>query len=165
MATTLGTSASPPGSLPIGPSEEEWRRMTKAEREHFLTKVLDALSDPRSAMSEGRPHKKAQTRGLSCMVDELQAKAEQAQTKAEQAQAKAEQAQAKAEQAEATAVAGLREAVLAVLDARGIACPDDARARLLACDDLATLQRWLRGAKTASTAAEAFAAETKLASE
>src|SRR4051812_22700299 len=67
MATTLGTSTSPPGSLPIGPSEEEWRRMTTAERERFLVKVLDALSDPRSAMSEGRPHKKAKTRALDML--------------------------------------------------------------------------------------------------
>jgi Uma2 family endonuclease len=305
MVTTSGTPASPLGSLPIGPTEEEWRRMTEAERTRFLAKVLDALSDPRSAMSEGRPHKKAKTRALDMlslhfkamgrvvylaeemavvypgeevfspdvlavldvpqpeddqrmawvvadegkgldlvlevlhhgnrnkdlvdnveryarldipeyfvydrgqqqihgyrlagakryqrivpqsgryastvlgldlaiqggtlrffqgmaelfgsadligrltgMVEELQAKAE-----------RAEELQAQAERAEADAVAGLREAVLAVLDARGIACPDDARARLLACDDLPTLQSWLRRAKTAGAAAEAFAEE------
>ena len=31
------------------------------ERERFLERVLDALSDPVAAMSEGRPHKKAKT--------------------------------------------------------------------------------------------------------
>jgi Uma2 family endonuclease len=83
---------------------------------------------------------------LTGMVEELEAKADDAAAKAEQAAAKAEQA-----------VTGLRGGVLAALEARGIACPDDARARLMACDDPATLQRWLLRAMTAASAAEALA--------
>jgi Uma2 family endonuclease len=75
---------------------------------------------------------------LTGMVEELEAKAQQAEAKAEQA------------------TAGLREGVLAVLDARGIACPDDARERLMSCDDPSVLQRWLARAKSAGSAAEAF---------
>jgi Uma2 family endonuclease len=67
MATTLGTTATAPRSIPVGPSLEEWRALTPAERESFLVKVLDALSDPRSAMTEGRPHKKAKTRALDLL--------------------------------------------------------------------------------------------------
>ncbi len=41
--------------------------MSSAERERLLVKVLDALSDPRAAMSEGRPHKKVKTRSLDML--------------------------------------------------------------------------------------------------
>src|SRR6185503_1041473 len=67
MATKPSPLASPPRPLPIGPTEEAWRAMTPAERERFLLEVLDALSDPRSAMSEGRPHKKIKTRALDML--------------------------------------------------------------------------------------------------
>ena len=77
---------------------------------------------------------------------------DEAAAKAEQAAAKAEQAAAKAEQA----VTGLRGGVFAALEARGLPCPDDVRARLMQCDDPATLQRWLLRALSASTAAELF---------
>ena len=76
---------------------------------------------------------------LSGMGDELMARDNEAAAKAEQA------------------VNGLRGGVLAALDARGIACPDDARARLRECDDPATLQRWLLRAMTAGSAAETLA--------
>ena len=89
---------------------------------------------------------------LTGMMDELEAKAEQAAAEAEQATAKAEQATAKAEQA----VAAMRATIVALLEARGIACPDDARALLLSCDDLPTLQRWLVRATTADSAVAVF---------
>ncbi len=41
--------------------------MSPAARESFLLDVLDALSDPRDMMSEGRPHKKAKTRALDLL--------------------------------------------------------------------------------------------------
>ncbi|WP_437731780.1 Uma2 family endonuclease [Sorangium sp. So ce1335] len=302
----------PPSSLPIAPTEEAWRAMTPAERERLLVTILDALSDPRSAMAEGRPHYKAKARaidmltlhfgstgrviylaeemavlypgeevfspdilavldvpqpeddprmawvvadegrGLSLvlevlhqgdrnkdlvanveryarlgipeyfvydrlrqqvhgyrlpapdatryqrivpqmgrhasavlgldlavtgerlqffqgmaelfgtadligrlkgMMESLEARAEQAQAQAEQAQAQAAQAQAQAEQA----MAGLREAILATLSLRGIACPDEPRARLLACQEPATLQRWLLRAMSAGSLDEILA--------
>src|SRR5690348_7522760 len=54
-------------SLPVAPTEEVWRAMSAAERQHFLVHVLDVLSDPRAAMSEGRPHKKAKTRSIDML--------------------------------------------------------------------------------------------------
>ncbi|MEO5728137.1 MAG: Uma2 family endonuclease [Byssovorax sp.] len=67
MATKLAAPPSPPRSLPVAPSEEEWRAMSPDERERLLVKILDALSDPRAAMSEGRPHKKVKTRSLDML--------------------------------------------------------------------------------------------------
>ena len=318
MTPKAPTLASLPGSLPIAPSEDEWQKMTPDERERLLEKVLDALSDPRRLMSEGRPHKKAKSRALDLlglhfnavgrviylaeemavmypgeevftpdvlavldvpqpeddlrmawvvadekkgldfvlevlyrgdrnkdlvanveryarlgipeyfiydrarqqihgyrltgpdvkryqrivpqggrysskvlgidmviqggtlrffqgsaelissedligrltgMVEELEAKAQLAEAEIEQAKAETEQAKARAEQAKAEtgqATAGLREAVLAVLGARGIACPDDARERLMSCDDPSLVQRWLARAMSAGSADEVF---------
>lgn len=53
--------------VPIAPTEERWRAMTQPERDRFLEEVLDALSDPAIAMSEGRPHKKAKSRALDML--------------------------------------------------------------------------------------------------
>jgi hypothetical protein len=129
------------GSLPVAPTEAEWRRMTPAERERFVMVACRALSEERSLRDEGKPHEwplDLATQGdpedligrLASLVAELEAKARQA-------------------------VAGLRESVLAVLDARGIACPNEERARLMGCDDPATLRRWLSLARFAGSAAEA----------
>jgi Uma2 family endonuclease len=60
-------SAHPRRPLPIAPTEERWRAMTQAERDRLLEDVLDALSDPQSAMSEGRPHKKAKSKALDML--------------------------------------------------------------------------------------------------
>jgi hypothetical protein len=108
---------------------------------------------------------------LTGMVEELEAKAERAEANAEESAAQAAQATAKAAQATAEveraaakvdrAIVGMRETVLAVLSARGIACPDDARARLMACDDLSTLQRWVARATVASSASEALSPESE----
>jgi Uma2 family endonuclease len=61
--TPTAAPASGPAAI-VAPTAEEWRAMPAAERERFLVRVLDALSDPVAAMSEGRPHKKAKTRAL-----------------------------------------------------------------------------------------------------
>ena len=47
---------------------------------------------------------------------------------------------------------GEARAILTLLDARGIAVSEAVRARILACTDLATLDRWVRRAATARTA-------------
>ena len=49
------------------------------------------------------------------------------------------------------------EAVIAVLDARGLLLDDASRARILACTDTATLDRWITRAATAPTLAAVFA--------
>lgn len=113
-----------------GPTVEEWRAMTAAERVRFQLEVLDALSNPRKAMAEVRL---------------AQAEREQAQQRAEQAAA---------ERAQALAVA--REGIFAVLAGRGVGCPEDARARIASCEDAAALQRWLLRAMSAGSAAEVF---------
>jgi hypothetical protein len=47
---------------------------------------------------------------------------------------------------------GEAKGVLTVLAARGIAVPDELRARILSCSDLAQLDRWLTRAATATSA-------------
>src|SRR5262245_30192073 len=62
------TSADVPLVLPvIAPTEEAWRAMSPAEREALLVRIVDALSDPRVAMTEGRRHKKAKTRAIDAL--------------------------------------------------------------------------------------------------
>jgi hypothetical protein len=46
--------------------------------------------------------------------------------------------------------------VLAVLDARGLEIPADVRERVLACTDLAELDRWIRRAAVVSEARQLF---------
>lgn len=87
---------------------------------------------------------------LQSMVNELSTKADEAAVQAEEAAA---QAQASAEQAQqATAVA--RAGIFAVLEARGVPCPEEMRAQVSACGDPAILQRWMQRATVARTAAE-----------
>jgi hypothetical protein len=52
---------------------------------------------------------------------------------------------------------GFREGLLAVLDVRGIPCPDAAHARIAACADADMLQLFLARAKTAASIDEVFA--------
>lgn len=309
MAPPLEAPLSLPASFPVGPSVEEWRAMTPEARESFLLTVVDALSDVRIVMSEGRPHKKAKARAADMLglhfkamgrvvyvaeemavvypgeevftpdvlavldvpqpeddqrmawvvadeskgldfvlevlhrgnrrkdlVENVERYAhlgipeyfvyDRAQQRilgyrlpavagatryerivpqsgrytsnvlgldlaiqggtlrffqgmaelfgsddligrltgmVEALEAKADEAAAKADEAAATvdqALAGLRTGILAVLETRGIPCPDDARALVASCQDPVTLQRWLLRALTASTAAEALADES-----
>ena len=80
---------------------------------------------------------------LQGMMENLEAKAQQATTDADQA------------------VEGLREAVLTILDLRGIPCPDEARARIESCAESATLRRWLSSAKTAASVEQVLAVPPK----
>src|SRR5262245_17594949 len=66
MVSKASPMNAPPKAL-IAPTVEEWRAMTTAERERLLAEVIDALSDPRSAMAEGRPHKKAKGRAIDML--------------------------------------------------------------------------------------------------
>jgi hypothetical protein len=54
--------------------------------------------------------------------------------------------------------AGRAHALIAVLAARGLDVPDDVRARITACTDLARLDAWLARAVTASSAADVIGA-------
>jgi hypothetical protein len=51
---------------------------------------------------------------------------------------------------------GKAEAVLGILAARGIDVPDDARARIAACDDLDQLDIWVSGVATVTTVEDLF---------
>jgi len=53
---------------------------------------------------------------------------------------------------------GFREGLLALLDARGISCPDEARVRIATCTDPAMLRLFLARAKTAASVDEVFSA-------
>lgn len=79
------------------------------------------------------------------LISRLEGMVENLETKADQAQAQADEA-----------VAGLKEALFTILDLRGIPCPDDARAQIVASSEPATLRRWLLQAKTATTAEQAL---------
>src|SRR5271155_2057651 len=57
----------PPATLATVPGVQAWRAMTPAQRLDFQIRVNDALSDPLSVMSEGRPHKKAKSRALDAL--------------------------------------------------------------------------------------------------
>lgn len=54
---------------------------------------------------------------------------------------------------------GRAEALLLVLEARGIDIPDEIRERITGCDDPGLLRRWLTRAATATAAAEIFDGE------
>jgi len=54
---------------------------------------------------------------------------------------------------------GEAKAVLTVLEARGIAVPEELRARIMGCTDLPQLEEWIRRAATVTTAHELFTEE------
>ncbi len=97
-------------------------------------------------------HGMAELIGSSDLIDRLSGMVESLEAKAEQAEAKAEQAQTKLEQAVSSTQANL----LTFLAARGIPASDDVRARVMRCDDLTLLQRWLVLALSATSAADIF---------
>jgi Uma2 family endonuclease len=83
--------------------------------------------------------------GSDDLIDRLTGVVESLEAKVEQAEAKVEQA-----------VASTRANVLAVLAARGIPVADDARARVMECDDLALLQHWVVRALSAASVGDIF---------
>jgi Uma2 family endonuclease len=96
---------------------------------------------------------------LQGMVANLEAKADQTQVQLDQAQVQRDQAQVQRDQAQVQrdqAVHGIREALLVILDVRGIPCPDDARAQIQSCNEPATLRRWLLRSRTAGSVEEVF---------
>jgi hypothetical protein len=162
MATTRGTTATAPGAIPVGPSLEEWRAMTAAERESFLVKVLDALSDPRNAMTEGRPHKKAKTRAIDLLGLHFKAMGRIVYLAEEMAvvypgeETFSPDVLAVVDVPQPEDDERMRAGVLGALGARSISCTDEERARVMSCDEPATLQRWLLRALIAVSAAEAL---------
>jgi hypothetical protein len=52
---------------------------------------------------------------------------------------------------------GEATALLAVLEARGVEVPDDARERIAGCTDREQLETWIRRAATATSAEDLFA--------
>jgi hypothetical protein len=58
---------------------------------------------------------------------------------------------------------GKAQAILAVLEARGLAVSEARRAAIVGCSDLGQLERWVRQAVTAKTAGALFAAPKRRA--
>jgi len=54
-------------------------------------------------------------------------------------------------------IEALRDTLLRLVARAGIALTEDERARVLACDDVATLDRWVENVLGAKTAADVFA--------
>jgi hypothetical protein len=75
----------------------------------------------------------------------------------ERLQGMTENLAAKVEQAETQAEHIARDALLAILDVRGLPCSEQARARIDACTDPSTLRGWMLRAKTAASIEEILA--------
>jgi Uma2 family endonuclease len=102
--------------------------------------------------------------GVETRAEQAEAEAAKARAEAAEAQAEAAAAQAEAAAAQAEAAAARTDAsraratgVLAVLRARGLSVPDDARERILAEGDTRRLDRWLEKAIVAASIDEVLA--------
>lgn len=58
--------------VPVTPSVEAWRKMTRAERDAHILAVHDALNAQRDLMSEGRPHFTAKIGAITVLGDFFQ---------------------------------------------------------------------------------------------
>lgn len=137
----------PSGALLVAPTEEQWKAMSPAARERLLEEILDALDDPASSRFKWRPDKIAMDR-----IDQLKRRKKELENQVEAAQLELERVRGQA-------IAGLKQALLAALEARSIPCPAPLRARVDACDDPAVLQGWLLRALAASTIDAIFGPE------
>ncbi|MEZ4404901.1 MAG: Uma2 family endonuclease [Polyangiales bacterium] len=85
---------------------------------------------------------------LEVHIDHLLAASEEAIHRLEEESRRAEE---ESRRADAALARGRAEALLVLLSARGLAVTDEARERVLACSNLATLDAWVRNAAAAST--------------
>ncbi|MFO0588284.1 MAG: Uma2 family endonuclease [Polyangiaceae bacterium] len=67
MTSPLREPPSPPRSLPVGPSVEEWRAMSAEQRLEFVVGVNSTLTEMARAMSEGQPHRRAKSRAVDML--------------------------------------------------------------------------------------------------
>lgn len=91
-------------------------------------------------------------RRLQGMVENLEARSVELEARSVELESQAERAGRDAQRA----LAGVRRAIVTLLTARGIGCSDEGRARMDACGDAETLDRWLSRAATAGSEAEVF---------
>ena len=66
--STSSAQSQPPRQAPIGPSVEQWRAMSNAEKDRFYQQIYDASSASHEAMSQGRPHSRAKSAALDALV-------------------------------------------------------------------------------------------------
>jgi Uma2 family endonuclease len=114
--------------------------------------LIDRLTDMVGSLEAKAEHAEAK-------FEEAQAEAERAKQTAEQANLTAEQANLTAEQAQAQleeALACSRENVLAMLATRLLPCTDEIRTRVMTCEDLQLLQRWLLRTLSAKSSQDVF---------
>lgn len=92
-------------------------------------------------------------------IEQVRADSERARAdhERERADNERERADHERERADSARAQGMAEAVLAVLAARAVLVDADARARVLACRDAATLAGWIARAATATAADDLFA--------
>src|SRR4051794_27591106 len=67
MATEPVKPDDPGSASLVGPTEEEWRAMSPAERERRVMEIVDTLQDPQRAMAEGRRHKRAKSEAVDAL--------------------------------------------------------------------------------------------------
>jgi Uma2 family endonuclease len=133
-----------------GPGAGRYQRVVPQSGRHHST-VLDLDL----CVVEGNLrflHGSAELFGSATLIGRLQGMVETLTTRADEILAREDEAHARAQQA----IAGMQGALLALVDARGLACPDDARDRVRACADPAELQQWLVRAATARSVDEVF---------
>ena len=66
--STSSAQSQPPRQAPIGPSVEQWRAMSNAEKDRFYQQIYDASSASQEAMSQGRPHSRAKSAAFDALV-------------------------------------------------------------------------------------------------
>ena len=67
MSTASARTPLPP-PVPSGPSVEDWRAMSEAERQLFYGQIFAALNGPVEAMGEGRPHRHVKSEAFDALT-------------------------------------------------------------------------------------------------
>ena len=67
MSTASARTPLPP-PVPSGPSVEDWRAMSEAERQLFYEQVFAALNGPVETMGEGRPHRHVKSEAFDALT-------------------------------------------------------------------------------------------------
>lgn len=147
-----------PRVVPVAPSEERWREMTKAEREAFIVNVNEALSfNRRLQRKDDRPTLDI-LQAEVCIyrrIDERNDPAHLIQRITDMVTSLKRKNDVAEKEAEANRQT-IREMIRNILTANGVRCSPSAIETLEACTDANILKQWVNRALTAKTEAEVF---------
>ena len=119
-------------------------------------RLIDRLQSMMLSAGTRAEQAEARAEQAEAQAQEAKAQAQEAKAQAQEAKAQTEEAKAETEQAKALTVGVAARAVLAVLQARGLAVSAAARERILAERDANRLDRWLEKAIVAASVEEAL---------